>query len=384
MKVMWLNKNECTGCSACANICPKNAISMMPDECGFVYPQFNDACIDCGACETVCRNRVNRNKENKDEPLVYACWSREQRIRFSSTSGGAFTHLARYIVDNGGIVYGARYNEQLLVEHAKAENYEEIELLKQSKYVQSDIGIVYKDIRKHLNNGRKVLFVGTPCQVAGLIAYLESKYTNLYLIDFICRGVNSPKAFKAWLSEIEIKQRKKIKSVWFKYKINGWKKSPTCTRVDYLDGSYGVFCQEENRYMDGYLGTNLYIRPSCGNCSFKGIPRNSDITVADFWKITAEIDDDNGTSMVLVNNEKGEKWFDLVKKDMIVHQRDFSEIFVGNRCFTESVIVPKESVRFLKGLDGSNFSNRLKWYERYFSLKGFPSRVYKKIMRRNV
>lgn len=381
MKTIWIEKNECTGCAACENICPVGAITMGSDSSGFCYPRINEKCIDCGNCERICKKRLHLSNQNNRRPDTYAAWSKDEKLRYTSTSGGAFTTLANYIIQQGGVVYGARYNDVMLVEHAKAEDVLHLEKLKQSKYIQSKIGYVYKDMQKELSKGRIVAFVGTPCQVAGALAYLGKEYDNFYTIDFICRGVNSPKAFRYWLDEIELKENKRAIGVWFKYKINGWKKSPRCTRIDFDDGTHKVYDQENNLYMKGYLSSNLYIRPSCGNCSFKGVPRNSDITLADFWKVDKQMDDDQGTSMLLLNSEKGKLWFENIKDKLIFHKREFEEIFEGNACFTDSVDVPKEAERFLRDLDKRKFSSNIKIYEILLFIQSIPFRLKRKIMK---
>lgn len=242
-------------------------------------------------------------------PETYAVWSKDQDIRYCSTSGGAFTEFAKAIIADGGLVAGARYNDENLVEHDLIDSYEGIEKLRQSKYMSSSMGDIYKRVKTELDSGRLVGFCGSPCQVAGLYSFLGKEYENLFTMDFICRGMNSPKAFKAWLSEIEQREGCKVTKVWFKYKEGGWKTSPRRTRLDFENGSYKIYKGEKNLYMHGYLTSNLYIRPCCGDCRFKGVPRKSDVTFADFWGIDKELDDDKGTSMLLVNSEKGKKIF---------------------------------------------------------------------------
>ena len=283
---IWLEKKDCTGCSACANICPKNAIEMVEDENGFKYPKINhEKCIDCGLCKKTCPI-VEKFRQNRYErPNAYAGWSKDESVRYTSTSGGLFTEITKPIIENGGYVVGAAYNENNMVEHKIVNDLKGLEELKQSKYLQSDIKDVYKDVKKILNDNKEVAFCGSPCQVAGLLNYLQKEYTNLLTIEFICRGMNSPKAYRAWLSEIETNENKKVKRVWFKYKINGWKTSPKCTRIDFDDNTHKVYDGDDNVFMKGYLGPNLYIRPSCGNCRFNGMPRTADITLADFWGI---------------------------------------------------------------------------------------------------
>ena len=223
MKNFWLNKTECTGCSACANICPADAVSMKKDSAGFAYPHIGKECIDCNACERVCKNRSIEHGHYA-VPDTYAAWAKDEELRFTSTSGGAFTCLAKFIIEKKGVVYGAKYNEDLLVEHTRAESLDQLEQLKQSKYVQSDIGLVFREIKAYLESGKSVAFVGAPCQVSGLLSYLGKEYDDLFTMDFICRGINSPKAYRSWLDEIENIASQKAVKVWFKYKINGWKR----------------------------------------------------------------------------------------------------------------------------------------------------------------
>lgn len=295
-------------------------------------------------------------------PDTYAVWSRNKDIRYNSTSGGAFSEFAKTIINEGGLVVGARYNQENLVEHAIVDSYEGIEKLRQSKYMSSSVGDTYIKIKEELGKGKLIAFCGSPCQVAGLYSFLGKEYENLFTMDFICRGMNSPKAFKSWLDEIEKKEKSKVSKVWFKYKDGGWKTSPKRTRLDFKNGKCKVYEAEKNLYMHGYLTSNLYIRPSCGNCLFKGVPRKSDVTFADFWGIERDLDDDKGTSMLLVNSEKGKMYFEKIKNNMEVHKKEFNTIFVGNPMFSNSVEVPKNAHNFLIDLDNMTFSEAIKKY----------------------
>lgn len=375
---IWLEKKDCTGCSACANICPKKAIEMVEDEKGFKYPKINhEKCIDCGLCKKTCPI-VEKFKQNRYErPNAYAGWSKDESVRYTSTSGGLFTEITKPIIENGGYVVGAAYNENNMVEHKIVNDLKGLEELKQSKYLQSDIKDVYKDVKKILNDNKEVAFCGSPCQVAGLLKYLQKEYTNLLTIEFICRGMNSPKAYKAWLSEIENSENKKVKKVWFKYKINGWKASPKCTRIDFDDNTHKVYDGDNNVFMKGYLGPNLYIRPSCGNCRFNGMPRTADITLADFWGIKKELDDDKGTSLILINSDKGMTHFETIKNNIFCEQRTIDEVYNGNVCFTSSVEINKNSSKFLSSLNENNFSELVKKYGK----NSFIKRVKNKIKR---
>ena len=298
-------------------------------------------------------------------PDTYAVWSKNSDIRYNSTSGGAFSEFAKEVITKGGLVVGAKYNEKNLVEHALVDSYSGIEELRQSKYLSSSVGDVYKKVKEELLKGRLVAFCGSPCQIEGLYSFLGKEYDNLFTMDFICRGMNSPKAYKSWLDEVEKEKGSTVVKVWFKYKDGGWKTSPKRTRVDFNDGTFKVFEGEKNLYMNGYLTSNLYIRPCCGDCQFKGVPRKSDVTFADFWGIEKELDDDKGTSMLLVNSEKGKEFFSRVRDNMEVYKKDFDTIFAGNPMFSGSVEVPKKAHDFLVDLDNLTFSECLKKYGGY-------------------
>lgn len=312
-------------------------------------------------------------------PDTYAVWSKDNEIRYNSTSGGAFSEFAKVIISEGGVVAGARYNNDNLVEHAIVDCYEGIEELRQSKYMSSSVGNCFKIIKEELLKGKLVAFCGSPCQVAGLYSFLGKDYDNLFTIDFICRGMNSPKAFKSWLKEIEEQENSKVTRVWFKYKEGGWKSSPRRTRLDFENGNFKIYEAEKNLYMHGYLTSNLYIRKCCGDCRFKGIPRKSDVTLADFWGIEKELDDDKGTSMLLINSEKGREYFEKIKSNMEIHSKDFETILAGNPMFSTSAHVPENGHDFLINLDYMKFSEAIKKYTPRFSNLQRIKRIMKRI-----
>lgn len=364
MAIVINDKKNCTGCGACWNICPKQCIKSQSDGEGFPYPCVDiNRCIECNLCVKVCPIQ-QRMKHEDSRKEVYAAWSRDSEIRYKSTSGGAFTELARVILNQGGKVVGAAYDKDNFVHHVVISSQEEIEKIRQSKYIQSDIESVYATVDKILKSGTKVLFCGAPCQVAGLKHFLQRNSELLYTVDFICRGMNSPKAYSYWLQELEEKFNSKVKRVWFKYKENGWKKSPLCTRVDFVNGATHVLDDEKNLFMIGYLRGNLYLRPSCSECHFKGSDRYSDITLADFWKIDQKYDDDCGTSMVMINTNKGCDLFELAKDSMFVYKRKFEEIKNGNVCFDGSITINPKGREFLMRLGDKPFSKLVNEYAR--------------------
>lgn len=360
-KEIWLTENKCTGCAACENICPRNALKVELGPGGHLVPIAYEGCIECGKCEAVCHERLIRSS-NKYQPRVFAAWSKNNKIRFESTSGGAFTALASIVLANDGVVYGAAYDEKCVVRHEPVNSNKDLAKLRQSKYVQSSIGLAFRAIQKELDLHRSVLFCGAPCQVAALRAFLGKEYETLFLVDFICMGVNSPKAYNAWLEELASKEGSEVERVWFKYKEGGWKTSPRRTRVDFANGKVLVQDGRDNYFMNGYLDSHLFLRRSCTNCDFKGFPRYGDLTVADFWGVAAQVDDDKGTSMVMINNEKGEKLFQKACRNMVVKERPFDEIFPMNACVNESAEYNPKSQLFLNELEVLGFDAAYKKY----------------------
>ncbi len=352
MPVDVLDKKLCSGCGACFNICPKKCIQMQPDMCGFLYPVIDKTrCIGCGLCDKVCPI-VNSSRWVELNPVsVNAAWSKDDDVRYSSTSGGIFSELANQVIMEGGSVAGAAYGEDGGVEHQVVQDVKGIERLRQSKYLQSDMKDIYRQIRTLLDK-QTVLFCGTPCQVVALKQFLGEDTLNLLTIDFICRGVNSPKAYRSWIGELEQNYSAKVRRVWFKYKENGWKESPRCTRIDFDNGVKIVQNGKENVFMCGYLGPNLYIRPSCSTCKFKGDKRGSDITVGDFWGIKESMDDNKGTSFVQVNTGKGLQLINSIRKRIYIYECSSDDVRAGNRCMHESVVIHPKSEEFFCKLSG--------------------------------
>lgn len=361
MAIKIEDKTKCTGCTACQAVCPVNCITMKEDECGFKYPIVSEEkCIACHQCEKVCPMIGEHTHTNKPQ-AVYAAWSKDSDIRFESTSGGIFSELANKVILNGGFVVGASYGENNVIEHIIINSIDDLKKIRQSKYAQSDVEGIYKKI-KALSKERKLLFCGTPCQVAGLKNFLHIPNDNVITVDFVCRGVNSPKAFQEWLREIEKNHNSKVERVWFKYKVHGWHNSPRCTFVQFKNGEEEIYSGKNNTFMCGYLGPNLYIRKSCGSCIFKGEERVSDITLGDFWGVDEKLDDNKGTSIVIVNTEQGKKMLDGIIKRIVINKRELNEVLKGNMCFENSVKINKKSESFLCELGTEKFSKLLSRY----------------------
>lgn len=310
-----VDKDKCCGCSACISVCPKGCISMSEDKEGFLYPIIDSVkCIDCGLCEKVCP--VLHPLKNEAEPLVYAAINNDESIRMQSSSGGIFTLLAEYVIENGGVVFGACFDRDWNVVHDYTETKEGLVRFRGSKYVQSNVGNSFSQVKIFLDAGREVLFSGTPCQVAGLKNYLRKPYPNLLTIDLVCHGVPSPDVWRKYLQETvckayRIKKNKSavnicdyISDIKFRAKDKGWKKYSF--KIEYKDGRIEINPFYENPYMNIFL-SNLSLRPSCYVCPAKLNNVQSDITLADFWgvnKIDPNIDDDKGCGLLFLNNKE--------------------------------------------------------------------------------
>ncbi len=365
--MMDLIKENCTACGACSNICPNESITMIPDSEGFLYPYVcKEACMCCGLCESVCPIINRPDCENTSDPKVYAAWSIDEEVRFNSTSGGLFTELAKAVISKGGCVTGARYNKEHLVGHYIIDSEREIPLLRQSKYVQSETGNVFKHIKERLDKGKQVMFVGTPCQGAGLQSFLGKQYDNLLLCDFICRGSNSPKVYMKYLESLKKQYRSDIKKVWFKNKINGWNKF--CTKIEFENGKEYYADRYTDLFMRGYLKHNLYIRPSCSNCYFKGFPRHSDITLGDFWGVKLNddesIDTDKGTSLVIVNSSIGQQCFNSLGDRIFKKESSLEAALPFNQCAVKSVDMGEKRDYFFSEIDKEDFTELINKIDR--------------------
>ncbi len=324
---------DCCGCNACYNACPKNLIEMKINEHGFAYPVINESlCTKCGRCVAVC---PIKNKSKDNSPLrVIGAKNKCENVRKTSSSGGTFFELAKRVVSKGGIVYGCALNEDMVAYHVSAEDEEGLKKFQSSKYVQSEIGDIYKQVRSNLNNGREVLFSGTPCQVAGLKNYLGKEYENLLLIDLLCHGVPSPKLFKDYLEMLSKKYKGKPISVNFRQKQKGWKR--LYIEILFDNGKRYYEFNGYDRYMSLFLH-NVSLRPACYECKFACEERQGDITLGDFWGIGKkypELDDDKGISLILLNTKKGEEAFGEIEQNFNIFESDLETAKAGQLTLT--------------------------------------------------
>ena len=348
------DKADCCGCTACASICPKNAILMEPDVLGFKYPKVDlDKCIDCGLCEKVCAFNANYDRSlNLDEPELYAARHKDIHEIETSRSGAAFIAISDYILENGGIVYGVGYKDHFKVVHKRAINKEERNEFKGSKYVQSDLEGIFRQVKKDLKDGKMVLFSGTPCQTSGLNSFVGKKLReNLILVDIVCHGVPSPYIWRDYLMYVENKYKSRVLKVDFRDKSRvGW------------TGHIESYLLENGNKIELKTYTNLFyqhimLRPSCGKCYYTNIKRPSDFTIADYWgweKIDKNMNSDNkGISLLFINTCKGAKIFDFIRKKLNVKRVQLDD------CKQPNLSHPSE------------LHYSCKKFEHYYSLKGF-------------
>lgn len=310
-------KNNCCGCASCVQICPKQCINFNEDDQGFRYPLINqELCINCGLCKKVCP--CLNIKESKQPIKVYAATNPDEGIRMESSSGGMFTILAEYVINKGGVVFGARFNENWEVIHSYTETKSGLKDFRGSKYVQSQIGETFKQAKLFLETKRLVLFSATPCQISGLKSFLRKEYDNLITVEVVCHGVPSPKVWRDYLDYLQTDQTSKEGP----FPESG-KNRPIITHISFRDKSLSwrkyklTICGADNQkiihenarnnlYMKAFLN-NLILRPICFNCPFKSGKSHSDFSMADFWSIkqyAPQLDDDKGMTLLYVHTQK--------------------------------------------------------------------------------
>ncbi len=319
-----IDKGKCCGCHGCTNICPKSCISMEVDNEGFWYPKVDkNLCIDCHLCEKVCPILEVPQKKEVFTTLTYACKNKNDEVRVESSSGGVFSLLCKYVINREGVVFGASYDEDFNVRHTYVETLEECAQFRSSKYVQSKIGDTYKKVRTFLNQGRVVLFSGTPCQIEGLSGYLRKEYPNLIKVDIACHGVPSPKVYREYVTNLEREYHSKLTSLSFRNKDTGW--NTYSFKAEFENGKVHQEIGYDNIYMKGFL-SDIYLRPSCFECEFKKPRTTADITLGDYWgvkDIHPEFTDEKGVSLIFVHSQKGKDIFDQVSVNLEVVESDF-------------------------------------------------------------
>ena len=337
--IIITDKKECCGCTACEQICPVHCISMNEDNEGFKYAKADaEKCINCGACDKVCPIK-NHKKQVTFEKQAYLVQNKDAQILEESTSGGAFTAIAEYVIDKGGIVYGVEMTDDYIVRHIAVDNKEDLAKFRNSKYVQSDLGNSFSEVKEQLKSGRWVCFSGTPCQVEGLIQYLGRPYDNLILVDVVCRAVPSPGVWKKYIAA-EIARRGKAISIRFRDKALGYQYSTM--EITAIDGKTERGGIESQPWLRMFF-SGMIIRPSCSECKFRSPYRKSDFTIWDCfptYKYDKNWNEDAGTTRILIHTEKGKDLFQKIRNNFMVMELPVDEAISGVK---EMALSPKEN-----------------------------------------
>ena len=383
-----IDKLMCCGCTACEQVCPRKCISLEEDTEGFLYPKIDEGrCIDCHLCEKVCPV-LNPNEERV--PLkVYAAYNKNEIIRSKSASGGIFTIIAEKIINEGGVVFGVKFDENWDVVYGYTETLEGLEPFRRSKYVQAKVGNAYNDVWTFLKKGKKVLFTGTPCQIAALKKFVRTDYENLLTMDLICEGVPSPLVWRRYLNEeiaeqsAQFKKRPNTKIVVadinFRNKKRGWRQFAFCLELNQVDSNTGDVVDksiviERTSYMRALMNY-LDLRPICYQCPFKSCKSGSDLTIGDYWgiyKLHPEFCDNRGTSMVYINTNKGTHYFD--KQIIECMETTYQEAFPYNNIITSVKKHPNRE-RFFEELDNCKSFEKLVWKLLYTPLQCLKLRI---------
>ena len=370
-----VEKNKCCGCHACFNVCPKNAISMKEDVKGFKYPIINRAkCINCGLCKKVCPI-ISGPSQTEKEIDSYACFNTNLDERLNSSSGGIFILLAKEIINRKGVVFGATFEKNFNITHSYTEKEEDLIQFMGSKYTQSVIGESYKKVKEFLDKDRYVLFTGTPCQIEGLKSFLRKDYDKLYTQDIICHGVPAPKVWNKYLEYQKDIFKENIWNVQFRNKDHGW--TLFRTKVFFDTRTYSE-SHHKDLFMKSFL-SNICLRDSCYNCSFKKKYRISDITLADYWginKINPDMYDDKGTSLVIINSDKGRELFNIIKNKLKYIDTDLDQALVYNPAMIKSVNHNPNEEDFINNIDSMNIDELVNKYVPKLSLY---SRIINKV-----
>ena len=337
--------DRCTGCGACSSGCPKGAIRMAPDREGFLYPEVTDGCVQCGHCAHVCP--VQKQREHRTAPQVFAVWSRDESVRQASTCGGAFSALAEYVLEGGGVVFGAALDENLRVVHTAVKNVHDLSRLRGMKPVQSDTGDAYQQVRLYLDQGRQVLFSGTPCQVDGLYRYLGEHPERLLTCDVACGGVCSPGVWAQLVKSMAYVKQHRPTAVEFCGKLTGDRERRF--RVKFEGG--GRYDAPMGKCELGRgIARRLFMRPACHRYAYATTDRPGDVTLGDFSGGSfAPEEKKSGVSMLLINTAKGAQVFDMLPLER--QHRTLEEAEACCAALREPPMAPAEREKFFHAME---------------------------------
>ena len=387
---------NCSSCAACANVCARSAISMQLDAEGFYRPVIDaEKCVQCGACERICPwNKPVENPNVADvSPKTVAAYAKDESVRLKSSSGGIFSILAERVLDDGGVVVGVSQTASTRFGHIVVENKADLAKLRGSKYVQADVGLVYREVRGLLKAGRKVLFSGTPCQVAGLYAVLgNAASADLFTVDIVCHGTPSVKVFEKYVRELEKEKSALVASSRFRDKRMGWRLFSMTSSLNTISGDCFQFSKtlREDKFMRVFL-QNICLNSSCADCRYGKLPRIADITLGDYWniaKVHPQMDDNKGTSVVLLNTEHGKALFESVADKVAQCDSKVEYAIAGNPCIVRSSMPHPKRAEFFANLDKYSLDQLIKKYcpfpsplkRVYLRVRGLLGRVKRKIV----
>lgn len=380
MITLFEKQSDCCGCSACASICPKKAVDMTADEKGFLYPSVDSRkCVECGLCKTVCPVQTDFYTE-KYTQKTYAVKNADDNERLSCASGGVFIELAKKVINKGGAVYGVAFDKDFKVRHIRVSSAEELEQLKSSKYVQSNINGMYRLVRQDLKSGIQVLFSGTGCQVQGLKKYLGKPYPNLLCVDLICHGAPSQKVFDDYLLKMEKKYKSKVVSVRFRNKAT--KNHKENMLITFENGrGYNSPSAVDSYY--SFFSDDFMLRESCYKCVFSSKKRAGDITIGDFWginKVCPEFFDKNGVSLVITNTPKGEQFFSEVSSAFTVKVTPFEKSTI-QRALNRPFAKPEKADLFWDTYLSEGYDGCVKKFHSFPRVRLFKRKAVAKLRR---
>ena len=366
MEQVYREKSGCSGCGACAYACPAGAIAMKADEEGFLYPVIRqELCLDCGACARICPFQAKGHGKHEEEPDCYVAKHRQAAALAASTSGGAFTALSDAALSQGGAVYGVVFDKMLRAVHRRAETGEERDSMRFSKYVQSDLGRTFAQVKADLLEDRPVLFTGCPCQNAGLQAYLGplARARQLICCDVICYGVPSPRAWEEYKALLEQERGGTLQYVSFRSKALGWSRQNSNELFQYRTSVMEANGWDD-RFYRLFFQNRAVIRPSCGQCPYTDSRRCTDLTIADYWGVeryAPRLYDSRGVSLVLASTSKGKRLLAAAAPQLWLEERPLEEALAQQGKLGEPVKLPENRREFWRILDEMGMANAMKW-----------------------
>lgn len=362
---LFTSKSDCCSCKACMNACPKNAIISQEDENGFVYPYIDESkCVGCNICVNTCQ--FGKNTDALQEPAAaYAAINKNAEVLKKSSSGGCFSALAEIILEQGGVVFGAAMDSAFHVKHISVENIGDLGSLRGSKYVLSDIGYSYRNIKNYLDEGRKVLFTGTPCQVSGLYGYLKNKdYPGLITVDVVCHGTPSQAMFNKYIEYLEKKKGVKVTGYCFRTKNRTWKRFEPAFDTDKTSNNrIGKF---DEFYHPSFISGNI-TQESCHTCPYASRKRIADFTMCDYWgfeKAELNLDERKGLSALMFNNDRALALYDALSEKLYLEKTDYEAVVQGNGCLRKPLSKGKQWDYYMKAFRNNTIGEAADRYKK--------------------